>query len=51
MRQSNADTSKCVIGPMPLTPPVMFRQKVAMSLPTGVTTPMPVITTRRLLLI
>ena len=49
--QSNAAVSNCVIGPMPLTPFVMLLQKVWMSFPTGVRTPIPVMTTRRCWLI
>src|SRR3954447_9640918 len=50
MRVGNVDASKCVIGPMPLLPAVMFAQAVATSLPTGLMMPRPVTTTRRLLI-
>src|SRR5580765_8598186 len=50
MRVGNALASKCVTGPMPLTPSRMFFHAVATSLPTGLTMPRPVTTTRRLLI-
>src|SRR5262249_41380871 len=50
MRVGNVEASKCVIGPMPLLPAVMFAQAVATSLPSGLMTPRPVTTTRRLLM-
>src|SRR6202161_2708237 len=49
MRTGNADTSKRVMGPMPLRPFEMASQAVGTVLPTGETTPIPVTTTRRLL--
>ena len=48
-RTGNADTSKRVIGPMPLSPRRMASQAELTVLPTGETIPRPVTTTRRLL--
>src|ERR1700681_257986 len=45
--QSKTFVSKCVIGPMPETPSIMFDQTVSTSLPIGVMKPMPVTATRR----
>src|SRR4029453_17974264 len=50
MRVGNVLASKCVIGPMPLVPATIARHAVGTSLPTGLTMPSPVITTRRLLI-
>ena len=50
MRVGNVLASKCVTGPMPLLPARMFFHAVATSLPTGLTMPSPVTTTRRLLM-
>src|SRR6185437_7878179 len=50
IRVGNALASKCVIGPMPLLPATTFFHVVATSLPTGETMPIPVTTTRRLLM-
>src|SRR6266508_492727 len=49
MRMGNALASKPVIDPMPLRPSSSARQVVGTSLPTGVTAPRPVITTRRVI--
>ena len=43
---ANCDGSKAVIGAAPLRPATRFSQKVSASLPSGVTAPMPVMTTR-----
>src|SRR5580704_13352324 len=48
-RAGNADTSKRVIGPMPLSPRSTVSHAEATVLPTGDTMPRPVTTTRRLL--
>src|ERR1700683_595201 len=48
-RTGNADTSKRVIGAMPLTPRSTASHADFTVLPTGDTTPSPVTTTRRLL--
>src|SRR5579862_9232816 len=48
-RTGNADTSKRVIGPIPLSPRRMESQADTTLLPTGETMPRPVMTTRRLL--
>src|ERR1700733_2061915 len=48
-RTGNADTSKRVIGPMPLSPFNTASQADFTVLPTGDTMPRPVTTTRRLL--
>ena len=50
MRVGNFDASKCVIRPMPLPPARSTSHMASMSFPTGVMTPMPVTTTRRLML-
>ena len=50
MRTGNADTSKRVTGPMPLSPRRMASQAAFTVLPTGDTTPRPVTTIRRLLI-
>ena len=42
----NLDASKCVIGAAPLTPFIRFCHVEGTSLPSGVTAPNPVITTR-----
>src|SRR5579862_4120669 len=49
MRTGNAETSKRVTGPMPLSPRSTASHADATVLPTGDTTPRPVTTTRRLL--
>jgi hypothetical protein len=43
---ANLDGSKAVIGPAPLSPAISPDQKLSKSFPSGVTAPMPVITTR-----
>src|SRR5215467_424049 len=48
-RTGKAETSKRVIGPMPLCPRRMASQAETTVLPTGETIPRPVTTTRRLL--
>ncbi len=48
-RVGKAETSKRVIGPMPLSPRRIAAQASATVLPTGQTRPRPVMTTRRLL--
>src|SRR5580700_11943308 len=48
-RVGNADTSKRVTGPMPLSPRSAASHADETVLPTGDTTPRPVTTTRRLL--
>src|SRR5436309_951989 len=45
--QSNAAGSKCVIGPMPLTPATRFFQLSSVPMPSAQTSPTPVTTTRR----
>src|SRR5690606_37222066 len=46
-RVGNEEASKRVTGPMPDFPARMFDQACGMSLPTGLTIPSPVTTTRR----
>src|SRR5687768_4283276 len=47
-RVENADASKRVMGPMPVTPPQRASQFASVPIPTGETRPMPVTTTRLL---
>ncbi len=46
MRTRKAEQSNSVMGPMPLSPASSARQLSAVPMPTGVTSPMPVMTTR-----
>ena len=46
IRTGSGEAPKRVIGPTPLRPAVRFSQKVSRPLPTGLVTPMPVISTR-----
>src|SRR5579871_1403742 len=48
MRQFWSDASNLVIGPAPDSPAIRLAQAVATSHPSGVTSPIPVITTRRM---
>ena len=48
MRTGNVPASNSEIGPIPLRPAVRFAQNASRPLPTGVTSPIPVMTSRRL---